>query len=81
MSWHFHKSKDETFTLLSGSARVIFGWSDVYEKAKTQQLLPGDRFHVPPGLLHQLIAEADSEILEVSTAHRESDSYRVIKGD
>ena len=42
---------------------------------------PGDSFHVPVGLKHQMIALEDSELFEFSTEHFEEDSYRVIKGD
>ncbi len=81
LSWHFHKVKEETFIVLSGQCHVVFGQNEDINKAERILLTPGSRFHVPPGLIHQLIAVTDCEILEVSTAHSDTDSYRVIKGD
>lgn len=81
LSWHFHKIKEETFIVLSGECFVVYGQDQNIEKAERLLLTPGSRFHVQPGLLHQLIAVSDCQILEVSTAHSDSDSYRVIKGD
>jgi quercetin dioxygenase-like cupin family protein len=46
-----------------------------------QELSVGDIFHVPTGLRHRLLALEDSEIMEFSTHHEDSDSIRVEKGD
>lgn len=44
-------------------------------------LKPGDSFHVPPGLIHQFVGEADSCVAEFSTQHKDEDSIRIVKGD
>ena len=43
-SWHYHKIKDETFYLQSGSILLIYGDTDSLEDAKTLLLEPGDKF-------------------------------------
>lgn len=78
-SFHFHKLKDETFALHSGRLIVRYGWDEDIMKATVVILEPGDTFYVPPGLIHQMEAIEDSELLEFSTTHFESDSYRIIK--
>jgi quercetin dioxygenase-like cupin family protein len=44
-------------------------------------LRQGDTFHVSVGMVHQFEAAFDSTILEVSTEHKDEDSYRLIPGD
>jgi quercetin dioxygenase-like cupin family protein len=80
-SWHYHKIKDETFYLNRGKIYLWYGWDDDLAKAEMKIMEPGDSFHVPVGLKHQMIALEDSELFEFSTEHFEEDSYRVIKGD
>lgn len=86
-SWHYHKSKDETFFIQSGRALVYFSENnDLYSEngilvANTIELIPGDNFHVSRGLRHQIIALEDTELFEFSTQHFDEDSYRIIKGD
>ena len=80
-SWHYHKLKDETFYLQSGSLLLFYGDTDSLEDAKTIVLEPGDKFHIHRGLRHQMVAQADSELFEFSTQHFDEDSYRVIVGD
>jgi quercetin dioxygenase-like cupin family protein len=80
-SWHFHKIKDEVFYLQSGKLLVKYGMSEDIEKCEELELLPGMNFHIPRGLIHQMIALEDSELFEFSTEHFDEDSYRVIKGD
>lgn len=81
LSWHFHEIKEETFIVLSGECYLIYGADPRIELAERLLLTKGSRFHIPPRLIHQLLAITDCEILEVSTTHHDSDSYRVIKGD
>jgi len=81
LSWHVHKIKDEVFYLQSGSVTVLFGYDEDIDKANSVNLVPGDSFHVPTGLIHRVIAHEDSEIFEFSTHHEDSDSIRLIKGD
>ena len=80
-SWHYHKIKDETFYLQSGSILLFYGDTDSLEDAKTLVLEPGDKFHIYRGLRHQMVAQEDSELFEFSTQHFDSDSNRVIAGD
>lgn len=61
----YHVRKDETFFLLSGKAKVRY-------KNDSGQLLtvwmePGEAYHVPPGAVHQVIAEDDCVFIEGST--------------
>ena len=80
-SFHFHKLKSEHFVLHSGKLIVRFGLEPDLTKAETLEMSPGDVFFVPQGLIHQMEAIEDSELLEFSTQHFEEDSYRIIKGD
>jgi quercetin dioxygenase-like cupin family protein len=81
LSWHYHKIKDETFYVTYGRLVLFYGWEDDIALAQTTILNPGDTFHVPVGLRHRLLAYEESEILEFSTHHEDSDSYRIEKGD
>ena len=85
-SWHYHELKDETFFIQSGRVLVYYSWDDVlYDKgccmAKEITLGPGDNFHIPRGLRHQVIALEDTELFEFSTQHFDEDSIRVHNGD
>jgi mannose-6-phosphate isomerase-like protein (cupin superfamily) len=65
LSLQFHRTKDETMLLLSGSLEVALGDSEA--TLAVQVLAPGDRVHIWPGRLHRLTALSDCEVLEVST--------------
>ena len=80
-SWHYHKIKDETFYLQSGHISLYYGWDEDIGKAEILTLEPGDNFHVPVGLKHQMVALQDSELFEFSTQHFDSDSIRIHRGD
>lgn len=80
-SWHYHKIKDETFFIGSGSILLKYSDNDDIENANEIILNKGDKFHIYPGLRHQMIALENTELYEFSTEHFEEDSYRVIKGD
>jgi len=80
-SWHYHNIKDETFYLQSGLILLFYGEVDGLEDAETLVLEPGDKFHIPVGLRHQMVALEDSELFEFSTQHFESDSIRIHAGD
>jgi quercetin dioxygenase-like cupin family protein len=80
-SWHYHKIKDEVFYLQSGKLVVKFSKSDNINEAESILLEPGQNFHIPVGLRHQMIALEDSELFEFSTQHFDEDSYRIEKGD
>ena len=77
----YHKLKNETFYLESGTLEITYGYSKNIKKAKKIVMSPGDRFSVPVGLVHRIHAIEKSKLFEFSTTHYDSDSYRVIKGD
>tara|TARA_R110000824_G_scaffold400848_1_gene609539 strand:+ start:504 stop:851 length:348 start_codon:yes stop_codon:yes gene_type:complete len=80
-SYHYHKLKHETFYLQTGKLILRYGMGDSLDDACTTLLTPGDSFEIIPGLRHQMEALEDSELMEFSTQHFESDSYRIQKGD
>ncbi len=90
-SVHYHNEKDEVFYLLKGKVEIYysdndFTFSEFRDFPRRQDifmitLLPGETFHVYPGLRHKISASEDSELLEISTEHKEEDSIRIEKGD
>ena len=90
-SIHYHLEKDEVFYLLKG--KIVIYYSDNDFTCKDAEatflpkslnkitLLPGETFHVYPCLRHQMYALEDSELLEISTEHKEEDSVKVEQGD
>ena len=80
-SFHFHKIKTETFYLQSGLLKVLHSYGNEINQAEEIILKPGDSFHVPIGLRHQMVALENSELFEFSTQHFEEDSHRILKGD
>jgi mannose-6-phosphate isomerase-like protein (cupin superfamily) len=79
-SWHFHKEKHETFYVLAGRGIVRVGWEDNEEWSKTRQLMRGCRLEIPTGLRHRIIGVRGLTLAEVSTYHRDEDSYRLNPG-
>jgi mannose-6-phosphate isomerase-like protein (cupin superfamily) len=80
-SWHYHILKDETFYIRSGRIKLLYGWDEDINKAVELTLGPDSSFHIPPKLIHQIIALEDSDVFEFSTQHFDEDSYRILKGD
>lgn len=80
-SWHYHEIKRETFYIHSGCIQVIYSFEDSHESADCIILHKGDKFEVPAGLRHQMIALEDTELFEFSTHHSDKDSYRIVNGD
>lgn len=79
-SMHFHMDKDETWYVSRGV--LMLSYIDTANAQKHHMdLRVGDIIRVHPGVPHQLQAMEYSEIYEVSTPHRDDDSYRVEKGD
>lgn len=68
-SMHHHKNKDETFYILKGKVLLELG-------ENKQIMLPGDSILVEPNTKHRFTGLEDSEIMEFSTHHEDSDSYR-----
>jgi mannose-6-phosphate isomerase-like protein (cupin superfamily) len=79
-SLHYHVEKHETWYVLKG--KVSFTWIEPQGgKWNGIDLNVGDCVTIPQGVAHQLFAYEDSEIMEASTPHKDSDSYRIQKGD
>ncbi|MBW3543110.1 MAG: cupin domain-containing protein [Planctomycetes bacterium] len=68
-SMHHHQVKDETFYVISGRVLLEFG-------NEVRVLAPGQKQHIPAGLVHRFTGLTDSEVIEFSTHHSESDTYR-----
>ncbi|MHA2351111.1 MAG: cupin domain-containing protein, partial [Candidatus Thorarchaeota archaeon] len=71
----------EVFYVHSGRLIVYFSEGDEFASAKRITLGPGDKFHVPVGLRHQMKAVEDTVMFEFSTEHFDEDSHRIKKGD
>lgn len=69
-SLHYHKNKDETFYIDKGKILMeVNGEEGVF--------ITGDNsIRIVPGTLHRFSGLEDSIILEISTYHEDSDSYR-----
>jgi mannose-6-phosphate isomerase len=65
LSLQFHRKKDETIYLNKGHLRFYFG--DDRDNLKKINMRTGDSFHIPPHMLHKIIALRNSYIFEVST--------------
>jgi len=68
-SMHYHKNKDETFYILRGKVLMETG-------NKKQIIIPGHSILITPNTKHRFTGLEDSEIIEFSTHHDDSDSYR-----
>ena len=68
-SMHYHKNKDETFYILNGQVLLEIGM-------QKNIMLPGDSILIKPGQKHRFTGLEFSEIMEFSTHHEDSDSYR-----
>lgn len=71
-SIHSHKNKDETFYVLKGKLMLEYN-----ETKKTMN--EGDSIHIQPNDVHRFTGIRDSIIIEFSTHHDDSDSYRQVK--
>jgi mannose-6-phosphate isomerase-like protein (cupin superfamily) len=80
-SLHFHKLKTESFYLRVGRLKVHVKESPESETMEEFELSAGECMDVPRGLVHQMEALEDAELLEFSTQHFDSDSYRIVPGD
>lgn len=68
-SMHYHKVKDETFYINKG--KVLMECD-----GKKMVMKPGDALLIEPNKNHRFTGLEDSEIMEFSTHHDDSDSYR-----
>jgi D-beta-D-heptose 7-phosphate kinase/D-beta-D-heptose 1-phosphate adenosyltransferase len=69
-SLHYHKVKDEMFLLTKGHIRLELGDKVLYMRE-------GNFVRVPTGVPHRFRGLEDSVIIEISTHHEDSDSYRL----
>jgi mannose-6-phosphate isomerase-like protein (cupin superfamily) len=66
LSLQYHQAKEETISLLSGSARVEYG-TDASQMV-SETFSPGDTIHVPAETVHRITAIDDVTFVECSTA-------------
>lgn len=78
-SMHFHLDKHEVFYILEGQLHL--GLIDTKTGGSSHIILnKGDKYEISQGEPHQLIAHKGSvKLIEASTFHKDSDSYRVHK--
>lgn len=69
-SLHYHKEKDEMFFLVKGNIRLE-------SNGEVSFMREGNFARITPGTKHRFRGIVDSMIIEVSTHHEESDSYRI----
>jgi mannose-6-phosphate isomerase-like protein (cupin superfamily) len=79
-SMHFHRDKREVFHVLSGYLMLTTINTETAQQ-RTIYLSDGATVEIPRLLPHRLTAMSDSVVIEFSTRHRDSDSYRVAPGD
>ena len=65
LSYQFHRVKEETIYVLSGSLSLHVAEGD--ESPRVLVLGPGEVFHILPGLRHRFEAVETVELLEAST--------------
>ena len=68
-SFHYHKNKNETFYIDSGKVLMEI-------ENKKRIMYPGNNLLIEPGINHRFSGLENSVIIEISTHHEESDSYR-----
>jgi len=74
--FHYHLEKDETFFVIEGAL-----WLDIADEEGNYDrmtLYEGDAFRILPGVKHRFTSALDipCKFIEVSTTHRDEDSYR-----
>lgn len=79
-SMHFHIKKIEIFYVIKGEFLLRF--IDTNDATHYEKIIGvGSVIEIGQGDPHQLIALTEGEILEISTQHFDTDSYRIEKGD
>ena len=79
-STHFHDEKEEVFYLLSGEIEVTLINTDDSSKHNAR-IKAGEVIEIPRLVPHRIKAIKASKVIEFSTHHEESDSYRIEAGD
>lgn len=74
--FHYHKVKDETFYVIQGKLKLDYVTME--NEFFSCILVAGQAFRVKPNMKHRFtaISEEGCSFIEVSTTHRDSDSYR-----
>lgn len=67
LSLQYHNKKDETIHLLSG--QMIYRVKNEASELKDVVLKVGDSYRNEPGVVHQMEAVTDCQVLEASTPH------------
>lgn len=76
-SMHFHLEKHEVFYILEGQLALELISTKIGQSRRII-LNEGDKYEIQQGQPHQLIAHNGSvRLIEASTFHKNSDSYRV----
>lgn len=65
LSCQYHRRKDETMHVLRGEMLLRTGSSP--EGLTERRLRPGQSVHIPAGMIHQIEAVLDTDVLEAST--------------
>ncbi len=65
LSLQYHRVKDETLFVLSGSLELQIADGDA--PLRTLVLQPGESIHMPPERRHRLVARTTCDVLEAST--------------
>jgi mannose-6-phosphate isomerase-like protein (cupin superfamily) len=73
--YHYHKIKDETFFIVSGTLQLEYYEDNIH---RTLFLKENNSFRVKPGVRHRFTSATlgGCKFIEASTEHFESDSYR-----
>jgi mannose-6-phosphate isomerase len=76
-AYHYHKIKDETFFVVSGTLKLEYVTLD--GEFKSMLLRENEAFRVDSQMKHRFTAATPEgcKFIEASTTHRDSDSYRV----
>jgi hypothetical protein len=77
---HFHILKTETFFLMKG--KLELKTIDLSTASPEYRIIEGGQvIDIPTNCPHQIKALEESVVIEFSTEHFDSDSYRIGKGD
>lgn len=67
LSLQYHEVKDETLFLSTGRLELEVG--KMGSSLEVVNMEPGDARHIPPGMVHRMLALEASDVFEVSTPH------------
>jgi mannose-6-phosphate isomerase len=64
LSLQYHEMKDETLYVVKGELKLTIEWEGDRREIPLRQ---GEAFHIPPRLIHRMLAIEDTDVAEVST--------------